>query len=199
MIRILTWLLATALFAAMIHIAYVLFAPPYEMSRLIGQSIKTAGINNFSVLDADAQELILKESSGTAVAGLCPFDLAQGSLVFDAALPDTIWSFAIYGDDGKDVYAINEAQAGTNRFRLTIKRSSGLIQSLLGDNGDTGAANDSWTTTMTSRRGLAIMWVALDDRSLRNSYAETIKQSSCRIESEIGSQKPEIRNQKSEG
>ena len=52
---------------------------------------------------------------------------------------------------------------------------------------------------MTSRRGLAIMWVALDDRSLRNSYAETMKQSSCRIESEIGSQRPEIRNQKSEG
>ena len=107
--------------------------------------------------------------------------------------------FTPSGDDGKDVYAINEAQAGTNRFRLTIKRSSGLIQSLLGDNGDTGAANDSWTTTMTSRRGLAIMWVALDDRSLRNSYGETMKQSSCRIESEIGSQKPEIRNQKSEG
>src|SRR5437764_14341308 len=98
MIRILTWLLATALFAAMIHIAYVLFAPPYEMSRLIGQSIKTAGINNFSVLDADAQELIHKESSGTAVVGLCPFDLSQGSLVLDAALSDTVLLHALLAD-----------------------------------------------------------------------------------------------------
>src|SRR5438105_4155674 len=172
MIRILTWLLATALFAAMIHIAYVLFAPPYEMSRLIGQSIKTAGINNFSVLDADAQELILKESSGTAVAGLCPFDLAQGSLVFDAALPDTIWSFAIYGDDGKDVYAINEAQAGTNRFRLTIKRSSGLIQSLLGDNGDTGAANDSWKARrILLRHPLPRIWKFENGRHRSSPFA----------------------------
>jgi len=187
MIRALIWIVATALFATMTHLAYVLFAPGYEMSRLISESVTATGINTFAVLDAGEQEKILKQSAGTAVAGVCPFDLANGtSLVFDAALPDTIWSFAIYADDGKDVYAINEVQAGTNRFRLTVKRSSGLLGMLLGDNGETGAANEGWTATTASRRGLAIMWVALDDRKLRNSYAEVMRQSTCRI------QKPEI-------
>lgn len=184
MIRVISWLISAALFAVVTHIAYVMFVPQYEMRRLIADSAAAAGINRFAVLDADQQQLILKENGRTAVAGLCPFDLSDGMLVFDAALPDAIWSFAVYADSGKDAYAINEAQAGTSRFRLTVKRSPGLIGMLWGEGIDTRAIGDGWTVTMPSSRGLAVVWVALDDRNLRTSYAEMMKKSTCRIERE---------------
>jgi uncharacterized membrane protein len=182
MIRTLFWFLAAGLFAVMAHIAYVLFIPQYEMSRLIAASVRTAGMNSFAVLDPGQQEQILKESGRTGVAGLCPFDLADGTLIFDATLPDAIWSFTLYSESGEDAYAINETQAGTSRFRLTVKQSPGLFGMLSGGSDDTGPVGDGWTATMPSRRGLAVMWVALDDRNLRTSYADVMKKSTCRIE-----------------
>jgi uncharacterized membrane protein len=184
MIRILTWLVAASLFAVVAHIAYVLFLPRYEMNRLIGEAAGAVGTNTFAVLDATEQELILKQSGRTAVAGLCPFDLSTGTLVFDAALPDAIWSFAIYSETGKDAYAINETQAGTNRFRLTVTQSPGLIGMLWGEASDSGVITDGWAATTPSSRGLAVLWVALDDRQLRSAYADVMKKSTCRIEPE---------------
>jgi uncharacterized membrane protein len=196
-IRTILWLVASSLLAVIIHIAYVLFVPQYEMGRLIGQAVEAAaGVNSFVVLEPAQQELILRENSRSGVAGLCPFDLSEGTLVFDAALPDAIWSFALYSENGKDTYAINKAQAGTSRFRLTVKPSPGLIGLLRGVTGDQGGAvDDGWTVTTPSERGIAVVWVALDDRSLRKTYADVMKRSTCRVmkpESEVGSQKSEI-------
>jgi uncharacterized membrane protein len=184
MIRTISWALAAGLVAIISHIAYVLFVPQLEMTRLMSESVQAAGINRFAVLAAGDQEVILKESGRIGIAGLCPFDLADGTLIFDAALPDAIWSFSVYSEDGKDAYAINEAQAGTNRFRLKIKQSPSLLAMFMGDTGDTGTIGDGWTATMQSRRGLAVVWVALDDRNLRNAYAEVMKKSTCHIERE---------------
>jgi len=184
MIRIISWLLSAALFAVVTHIAYVMFVPQFEMRQIISDSAAAAGINRFAVLDAGQQQLILKERADAAVAGLCAYDLSDGMLVFDADFPEAMWSFAIYSDSGKDTYAINEAQAGTSRFRLTVKRSPGLLGMLWGEAGEARAIDDGWTVTTPSDRGLAIVWVALDDRNLRNSYAEMMKKSACHIEPE---------------
>jgi uncharacterized membrane protein len=162
----------------------VLFLPRYEMNRLIGESVRAVGMNNFAVLDPGNQELILRESGRSAVAGLCPFDLSDGMLVFDATLPDAVWSFAVYSEDGSDTYSINEAQAGTNRFRLTVKQSPGLIGMLWREGSEGGAIGDGWTAMTPSARGLAVLWVALADRELRTAYAEVMKKSTCRILSE---------------
>jgi uncharacterized membrane protein len=194
--RAISWILAAALVAVISHIAYVLFLPQVEMNRLMSESVDAAGMNRFTVLAAGDQELILKESGRIGIAGVCPFDLADGTLVFDATLPDAIWSFAIYSQDGKDAYAINEAQAGTNRFRLTVKQSPGLLAMFMGSSDDTGGINDGWTATMPSRRGLAIVWVALDDRALRSAYAQVMKQTNCHIEANAGAV---IEDQKSDG
>jgi len=182
MTRGIIWLAAAGLFALATHLAYVLFLPRYEMSRLMEEAASIVGINTFAVLEKSQQEAILKASSRTGVAGVCPFDLKDGALVFDAMLPDGIWSFSIYSEDGRDAYAIDEAQAGTNRFRLTLKQSPGLIGMLLGEGSDGAAVSEGWTAAMPSRRGLAILWVALEDRALRPAYADVLKQSTCRIE-----------------
>jgi hypothetical protein len=55
---------------------------------------------------------------------------------------------------------------------------------LWGDSSETGPVDDGWTATTPSRRGLAIMWVALDDGALRQSYASVMGKSTCRIEQE---------------
>jgi uncharacterized membrane protein len=183
MIRSITWLLAAALGAIVTHIAYVLFLPSYEMNEVLGGSVRAVGVNRFGVLEAAQQETILKESARSMIAGVCPFDLSDGTLIVDVSLPDALWSLTVYGDNGKDAYAINEAQAGTNQFRLTVKRTPSLIATILGGSGDTTVPDDGWTAMTSSRRGLAVVLVALDDRQLRPAYADLVKKSSCHIES----------------
>src|SRR4051794_16968320 len=100
--RTLFWLAAGTLLAAAVHLAYILFLPSYEMRELIRDSAAAAGMNSFGVLAPDSQEGILKENAGLAVTGVCAFDLSQGTLVFDAVMPQATWSFTVYGDDGDD-------------------------------------------------------------------------------------------------
>jgi uncharacterized membrane protein len=182
MIRTIAWFLAAGLFAISVHIAYVMFIPREEMNQVIGESARIAGMNRFTVLSGEQQEHILNESGKTGLIGLCPYDLSRGRLVFDASLPDAVWSFTVYSESGEDSYALNEVEAGTNRFQLTITPSPGLIGLLSGEGSDAGMIGDGWTVETRSRRGVAIVWVALEDARLRSSYADVVSKSSCRLE-----------------
>jgi uncharacterized membrane protein len=182
LIRTFFWVLAAGLLAAVTHLAYVLFLPSYEMKQMIQESAAAAGVNTFAVLEPRDQERILKESARLGVAGVCAFDLTGGTLVFDAVMPQATWAFTIYGEDGEDAYAINNAQAGTNQFRLAASRSPGLLAMVTGGTGEDTAPNDGWTATIPSQTGLIVAWVSLDDRALRPGYTAVLGQSRCHIE-----------------
>ena len=163
--------------AAIIHLAYVLFFPPFAMERMMERSIVRAQSNGHPAL--------LAETNRDEVLAMCRFDLDQGILALEAAMPDGLWSLTVYGSDGADLYAVDDRQAGTDRFRLTVKKAPGWIELLKG--GDTGGElNDGWSVEVDTASGVAVFWAALDDRAMRDSVAQALVASTCRVEEARG-------------
>ena len=160
--------------AIIIHLSYVLFFPPFAMERMMERSIVTA--------ESGGHPALLAETNRDEVVAMCRFNLDQGDLALDAAMPDGLWSLTVYGSDGADLYAVNDRQAGTDRFRLTVKKAPSWLELLKGG-GDAGAeVNDGWSVEIDTARGVAVFWAALDDRAMRDSVAQALTASTCRVE-----------------
>lgn len=174
-VRSLPLLACAALIAAIIaHLSYVLFFPAFAMGRLIGGDM---------LRTQSDRPAVLEETGTDEVIAMCPFDLDRGSLALDASMPDGLWSLTVYGAGGADLYAVNDRQAGTDRFKLTVKKAPGWLE-LLKSAGEGADVNDGWSVEVDTSRGLAVFWAALDDKAMRGTVAKTLAASSCRVEAE---------------
>lgn len=173
----LPFLACVVLIAATIaHLGYVLFFPAFTMQRLIaGDTLRTEG----------GHPAVVAANGSDEVVAMCRFDLDEGSLGIDATMPDGLWSLTVYGADGADLYAVNDRQAGTDRFKLTVKKAPGWIDLLRGGS-DSADVNDGWSVEVDTRKGLAVFWAALDDKAMRDSVAKTLTASTCRAEAAEG-------------
>jgi uncharacterized membrane protein len=177
--------MAVALVAGVItHISYVLFYPAMEMRRSLGPDILRIE-SNTPVLLQPAKAANVIGGGKDAVVAVCPFDLEQGSLIVDAAMPTGLWSLTVYGDNGRDLYAVTDRQAGTDRFQLTIKSAPSWLD-LLTTGSEPPDINDGWSVELDTRRGFAVFWAALDQREMRNVVAQTLTKSSCRVQQTDG-------------
>jgi uncharacterized membrane protein len=101
-----------------------------------------------------------------------------------AEMPDTFWSLTIYSDKGADLYTINDRQAGTNRFKLTVKRAPGLMDLFAGDQAETARAmSDGWSVEIPEPKGIAVFWMALDYPAQRKLFTDVLSRSSCTLTS----------------
>src|SRR5262245_66259425 len=91
------------------------------MQSLMGAGEDDTPVNRLVLLDAPEQMRLLGETEREAVSAKCLFDISNGELSVVAEMPDTFWSLTIYSDKGADLYTINDRQAGTNNFKLTVK------------------------------------------------------------------------------
>lgn len=169
-------------FGVIAHISYVLFYPAIEMRRNLGPDIRRIQSETPVLLQPASAEHVIGGSANDAVVAVCPFDLNDGSLVVDAAMPSGLWSLTVYGESGHDLYAVTDRQAGTDRFQLTIKRAPGWIDLLRAGGGEGADINDGWSVELDTRRGFAVFWAALDPREMRDSITATLAKSTCRVE-----------------
>ena len=88
----------------------------------------------------------------------------------------------IYSQSGKQVYALDDVQAGSNAFTIELSRSKSFIDQILatGDSEDASQIeNLGWRVETSERRGLAIVWIPLSDQLMRKPFEEIIKDSRC--------------------
>jgi uncharacterized membrane protein len=157
----------------------VLFLPGYRMGRIIAEAEAPSGINRLAVLPDAAQRQIFGYSQGFAVA-VCPFDLSDGPARLEAVFPAVPWSLAIYSERGVPVYAVNDRQAGADRFALRIQ-ATGALRDLLRSDDEPVSKGNEFTVETHGNRGLAVLRAAIPEPVQRGLIAETLRQSTCKV------------------
>lgn len=181
---VLFWLAVALLVGAVAHLSYVLIAPSFAMQRLIGAGQDDTPVNRLVLLDAPEQMRLLGETEREAVSAKCLFDISKGQLSVAAEMPDTFWSLTIYSDKGADLYTINDRQAGTDKFTLTVKRAPGLMDLFATDQAENARAmSDGWSVEIPEPKGIAVFWMALDYPEQRKLFTDILSRSSCTLTS----------------
>jgi uncharacterized membrane protein len=178
------WVITAACFAFAVHIAYVLFVPGLQFQRKLNAETSGKPNNSFFILDPAQQSKLFPVATGDDVVGLCKFDLGGGSLQLTAHLPKTYWNLAIYTQSGKQVYSLDDVQAGSSTFTIDLSRSKGFLEQLLasGENEDGGQIeNLGWKAETTEKRGLAIVWIPLSNALMRDNVEATVRESRCAL------------------
>lgn len=178
----LLWFAMVGLVAIATHIGYVLFVPGLLFERKLYSTTDGKPDNTFFVLAPDKQAQLYPSATPEDVVGICKYDLMGGHLVLSANLPRSYWTMSIYTQNGKQVYALDDVQAGSSAISIELSQSKSLFQQLFANSEaeDAGSIEDlGWRVETTERRGLAIVWIPLSDELMRPRVEAIIKESRC--------------------
>jgi uncharacterized membrane protein len=175
------WIFFGLLAGAAAHISYVLFVPGLLFGRTTDQL--TANGPGMQILAPDRQRNALPGFSGDSVAALCRLDLSKGKTALSLKVPPSYWTLAIYTQSGKQVYALNDKQAGVEQLDIVVSRTKSVIDQVnaVGDQGEVldDIANAAWTVDMPDTKGIALLWAPLSDPHGRSAMEALVKQGTC--------------------
>lgn len=179
--RTVFWLLICALLAAVTHLSYVLFVPRAQFSSSMEAALGDLSPNAFGILPSQSQMKLMPFVSQYDLVGVCRFDLGSGTVRLAIAVPAGYWEFAVYTMRGQQVYALNDRQAGTSRFKVTLARSASLLDQLsqAGGGDEPGASDIGWQVKLTEPKGVAFLWMPHGDPLRRAEAEQSLKQSTC--------------------
>jgi uncharacterized membrane protein len=166
-----------------VHISYVLFAPGFFFKQKVFSVTDGKPDNSFFILEPQKQALLFPMATGQDVVGVCKYDLAGGQLVLTADLPKAYWTLSIYTQSGKQVYALDDVQAGSSSITIDLSQTKTVFEQLFSnpDAEDAGQIeNLGWRVQTTEQRGLAIFWIPLADKLARPRIESIIKSSTCK-------------------
>ena len=176
------WLLTVSMIALAFHISYVLFAPAILFQQKLHQATEGRPDNSFFILAPEKQRQLFPAATLQDVVGVCKYDLGAGKLVLSANLPKTFWTMAVYTQSGKQVYALDDVQAGSSSFSIELSRSKSFFEQIMsvGDADELGEIETlGWRVETTERRGLAIVWIPLSDELMRKPIEAIVRESNC--------------------
>lgn len=112
MIRLLLWIIFTAVVAAGIHWVSVAYAPSIIMSRVLTVIERNSkdGIAFGDRPTAESRQVV--RPSPDLLYSTCVFDVSRSPLKITTATPtDTYWSVALYADNTDNFFVLNDTQA----------------------------------------------------------------------------------------
>jgi uncharacterized membrane protein len=179
------WIVAALLMGVVAHISYVLFAPGLLFSRQLEQSTKGKPYNQFFISSVANQSALLPAATSKSVVGICKFDLGNGTVQLDAKLPRSYWTLSIYSQSGRQVYALNDVQAGTSEFKVELAKTKTFFQQLMGTSRAEDATqieNLGWHAETSEPRGIAVIWIPIADELMRPQIETIMAGSTCKVQ-----------------
>jgi uncharacterized membrane protein len=181
------WISMALLIAVGVHIMYVLAVPGMVFQRDVARASRGSAANTLHLLTKAERLGILPSYAGESVTALCRIDLGRGKVTLNLKVPGSYWSFAVFTEKGRQIYALNDKQAGAESFDVEITRAKSLIDQLTGVGEPEDAVdeinNAAWSVEMLEQRGLALLWVPLSEPLMRPAIESVVKDSQCGITS----------------
>ena len=177
------WLMTAVLVGVITHVSYVLFMPSYVFSRHLNQSTDGQPYNQFFIADPTKQTSLLPSATSKSIVGLCKFDLSLGPIELLAKLPRAYWTLSIYAQSGRQVYSLNDVQAGTSEFKVELSRSKSFLEQVLRigrAEEPTQTENLGWHAETAEPRGIAVIWIPISDDLMRPQIEAVMKGSTCK-------------------
>lgn len=176
------WVVIAVLVGIVTHVTYVLFLPGYMFARSLSEAKTGQPYNQFFIADPLKQTGLLPSATSKSIVGLCKFDLSNGPIALQAKLPHSYWTFAVYSQSGRQVYALNDVQAGTSEFKVELSKTKSILEQLFGNGRAedlTQTENLGWHAETAESRGVAVIWIPISDELMRPQIEASMKQSSC--------------------
>ena len=177
------WIIIAVLVGVVSHVSYVLFMPSFVFVRDLDANTNGQPYNHFFVADPKIQTGLLPAATAMSIVGLCKFDLSQGPVELQAKLPRSYWTFSVYAQSGRQVYALNDVQAGTSEFKVELSKTKTLLQQLIGTGSPevlSQTENLGWHAETAETRGIAVIWIPISDELMRPQIEAAMKGSSCK-------------------
>jgi uncharacterized membrane protein len=175
---LLFWTVCALLLAGVVHLGYVLIVPQFEMRAKIDELRQLAGNGALTVLSREDSVRLMGPDGRWLVHALCLYDLADGPMTINAAVPNSYWSMAIYSAAGETFYSLNDRQAGVERVDLMIRQPS---EPVLDEEEELVLPNDDvFTVRAPDPLGLVVMRALAGEPAEYERTSEILARSNCR-------------------
>ncbi len=177
------WLVIAVLVGIVTHVTYVLFLPSYLFTRNLSEATTSQAYNQFFIADRQNQTNLFPAATSKSIIGLCKFDLSNGPIALQAKLPRSYWTFSVYSQSGRQVYALNDVQAGTSEFKVELSKTKSFLEQLMGNGRAedlTQTENLGWHAETPESRGIAVIWIPISDELMRPQIEAAMKGSICK-------------------
>lgn len=177
------WVILAAVLAVVTHFSYVLFVPSRSFENHLASILASKGSNTFVILDPSQQASLLPYATEDDLVGLCSYDVRKGAVLINAHVPRSFWTFAVYTNRGRQIYAINDTQAGGEDFKMELSPAKSFFAQLTAgaDDQDTSGVDAGWRVSVNESQGIAVLWVPQGDAIHRASAAAIVQSSRCGI------------------
>ena len=176
---LLFWTVCILLLAGVVHLGYVLIVPQFEMRAKIDELRQLAGSGGLTVLSREDSVRLMGPDGRWLVHALCVYDLAEGPVAINAAVPNAYWSMAIYSAGGEVFYSLNDRQAGVERVDLVIRQPS---EPVVDEEAELVMPNEEvFTVRAPEPLGVVVMRALAGEPAEYERTAEVLARSSCRL------------------
>ncbi len=119
--KFLFWITATFLFAAIGHVATILYSQLTLQSQAItkitaGKPLNTLGL----IASARSKSMFVPLASPDISYGYCSYDISLRPIRIRVNLPPTYWSLAAYSKNGINFFTINNRQVNTRKLEIVF-------------------------------------------------------------------------------
>lgn len=181
MLNRLYWIVVSLVLAVAVHAAYLLIAPGLALEHSMARTGALAARNAFQVLKPEEQSALFPTFPPSSVFGVCAFDVSKSGVELSAALPEGYWTLTVYSRSGDVIYALNSRQSGTNNFTVSLTRAPGLMEALTSTASDDPGSFNGWKVATPEDKGIAVLWVPLQETAQRAAVTRVLQQSRCKL------------------
>jgi uncharacterized membrane protein len=178
------WAVMACTGAVLVHIGFVLYGPSKLFQTYASFDKAIATSNTLVVLPDIARRSLLPSLRGPGVAAYCDIDLSKGPVTIALRPPKTYWSLAVFGQNGRQVYALNERQADAEDIAIDFKRAPSLIEQISGGGEDDTVSiiqGAAWTVQLKDRHAYAVLWIPYADPLLIADGERALKSGRCSL------------------
>lgn len=177
-VRVLLLVLAGLFLGGIIHIAIVLGVPgqvPESAYARVAAFGPDGVFNRLPDVEAGAEPLPMLDPMMLHAA--CRYDLNEGPLKIEAALPPPFWSFALFDAGGRAIYSLNDRTSGAGgRLEVLVITTEQL--SVLRENPPEGL-EDLIVIETDATHGYALLRAFDGEPLLRERIETAMAQASC--------------------
>ena len=175
------WIVAAVLVAIVVHAGFILMVPALSFERSVARLSADSGANAFFILPQQEQSDLFPAYPRHSVVGICAFDVTSEQVQLTASMPDGFWTLTIYSNRGDVIYAVNNAQTGTNSFTVGLSRAPDIIEMLRQSTVKEAIGDDTgWNVESPAPRGLAVMWYPVSEGAARAAVVEKMSATTCK-------------------
>ena len=126
--------LGLLLVALAAHQATIVLTPDLLMRGAMKRLARIGGMNQLSFpKQATETERVIVMPSPDLLYSICPYDLSQGPLLFDATLPpDTLWSLSAFDARTNNYFVVDDRQLGTAQPSIVFALASQPVDEVPG-------------------------------------------------------------------